>query len=167
MNRHVKILFAFGFLFCTACYKSTRRCEDALPFKGAAANLTFVDQSGEYIYTPENSKFDYNNFSVTDTSGRTIDTWTNPVLMVSPPDTFNVISFLLFQFDEEVYAFSGELCKTYFVQYNSADTDTITVCYSAKHTSCDIEFESVRLLVNGSSLVQQSHSQSIDATIVK
>jgi hypothetical protein len=160
-------LSAIG-LSISSCYKGWP-CEEPYYVDQSSIQVIFKDAATSgYLYPEFNAVYNRDSLKVFDPQGRPLK-----LLFSQNVDTNNLKHFWevdinnIYDPSADDASFDSELCKSFIIQYNSVERDTIRTCFKARKTKCGSEFEILKVYHKDSLLVSEYNGIGALITIIK
>lgn len=155
-------------LSVASCYKGWP-CEEPYYVDQSSIQVIFKDAATSgYLYPELNAVYSRDSLKVFDLQGRSLK-----LLFSQNVDTGNRKRFWevdinnIYDPSADAASFDSGLCKSFIVQYNSRETDTIKTCFKARKTRCGSEFEVLKVYHRDSLLVSEYNDIGALITIIK
>lgn len=158
-------------LFVLSCGKKGGECEEAIDAtRTSEIVILFKDKvTGRYLYSELNPMYSKENLQITDLNGNKFALLS---FLRSAPDNNNqgvyYISFgAIYNSQTDFVAFDREICKTFLVNYNSDEVDTLETCFRLMKTRCGAVFSPIKVYKNGCLLDSSTASSDSHITFYR
>lgn len=145
------------------------RCEEPITVNQGAVVITFRDAvTGQYLYLRNNSFYNIDSLEIFDPAAKELHL--SNILnteQTAPFAQYWNISFNIYNDTTDLASFSSELCKNYFIKYNSSETDTLKICFKSRRTECGSDFESLKVFYRDSLIGWTTGGATLGLTINK
>jgi hypothetical protein len=153
----------------TSCKKGKGGpCEEALHLSLSEVGVTFKNKEGEYLYKEINPLYNKDSLKVFDENGNKLILLSLSKLIPNTGVAYDEISFgTIYDDRTDQSSFNTELCKKFFIEYNSREKDTVQACFKAKKTECGSVFETLKVYHKGQLLASVQNTVFAQITLIK
>ncbi|MEO5944733.1 MAG: hypothetical protein ABIP30_13400 [Ferruginibacter sp.] len=155
-------------ILITSCTK-TRECELPLNISQSSIQTIFKDGiTGKYLYAESNPLYNKDSLKIFDQNNNELFLLYSTNLIPGTSSAYYEINFgpLYIETSDE-NSFNSEICKSFYVQYNSKEKDTIITCFKSKKTKCGSVFETLKVYNKQQLLSNEINTTTSIITITK
>lgn len=163
-------LLLFAVVLSSGSCRKGGPCEEPPDIKTASSIIVnFIDkQTEKYLYAEINPLYNKDSLTVIDSTGDRLYTlFTLTQIPNSLSRYYRVTIGPVYNFQTDGNSFNTEICKNFYIGYNSNEKDTVRVCFKAKSTKCGSVFETLKVFHKDSLIGSNSENTSILIHIYK